>query len=68
MSVNAPLDQLLQNIDILEIGVDQVRDEFGFDAIKRFYHVVLLECAEQMPVAIFARCVEVARERMRRPL
>lgn len=56
------------NLESLEIAADQVRDEFGLDAIKRFYHVALLECAEQITPAVFARCLEVAREQMRRPL
>lgn len=60
--------QLDENILILETAADSVRDEFDFEARARFYHMTLLECAEFMPADAFARCVEVAREQMRRPL
>ncbi len=61
-------DYLDQNLATLETAADAVREEFDYAAIKRFYHMTLLECAEFMPAEVFARCVNVAREQMRRPL
>ncbi len=55
------------NIKVMETAADDVRDERGFKSIARFYHMVALECAELMAAEQFARCVEVAREQMRRP-
>ncbi len=61
-------NNLEPNLDALETAADRVREEIDFDAIRRFYHMVLLECAEKMAPKDFARCIKVAREQMRRPL
>lgn len=61
-------NNLEPNIDALETSADQVRAEFDYEAIRRFYHMVLLECAERMEPREFRKCIKVAHEQMRRPL
>ena len=62
------VSNLEPNLDALETHADQVRAEIDFDAIRRFYHMVLLECAERMSTDEFSRCLKIAREQMRKPL
>ena len=63
-----PMKNILdQNIDTLELAVDFVREEFDFDTIKWFYHLVLLECADRMHPKDFDQSVKVAQEQLRRP-
>jgi hypothetical protein len=61
------MTHLERNIDALELAADYVRDEFDFATIKRFYHMVLLECAERMQAKDFAASITEARAQLRRP-
>jgi hypothetical protein len=66
-----------RNLDALQLETSRVFQEFGpgqnvgkfgdVDTVRRFYHLLLMECAERMTAMDFAQCVSVAREQMRRP-
>ncbi len=61
------MSPLERNTDALEAAADYVREEFDFATIKRFYHMVLLECAERMKTEDFQRSITEARAQLRRP-
>jgi len=61
------MTSLERNIDALEVAAAYVQAEFDFDIIKRFYHMVLLECAERMKAEDFAKSITEARAQLRRP-
>ncbi len=61
----APLDK---NLDALHRATSEVRSEFsGHDVVKRFFHLLLLECAERMTAAEFRQSIEIARQQLRKP-
>ncbi len=54
------------NIDALELEERRVTVEFGATALSRYFHLVVLECAEHMPPSKFAECASIAREQIRK--
>jgi len=68
---------LVLNLDALETAADEVRheiaaarevrEEIKAGAVGHFYHMVLLECAELLPAEQFTKCIQIAREQIRRP-
>jgi hypothetical protein len=69
---------LAENMDSLEAAADDVRaemaaapnvrEEIKAGAVWHFYHMVLLEVAELLPADQFAKCIQISREQMRRPV
>ncbi len=62
-------DPLTVNIDLLSEATRQTAAEMPADragAVRRFYHLLLLECCERMTVADFRRSIQVAREQLGR--
>lgn len=60
------------NLDALNKATTQVRAESRDDGdrrtVQRFFHLLLMECAERMTVAEFRKSIEVAREQLRKPI
>ena len=60
-----------RNLDALQNATGEVRTEFArmdsADTVKRFFHLVLMECAERMTNRDFRRAIDIAREQLRRP-
>ncbi len=64
-------DPLTLNIDQLSEATRRTVTEAPADhnraeVIRRFYHLLLLECCERMTVADFRRSIQIAREQMGR--
>ncbi len=64
-------DPLTVNIDLLSEATRRTAAEMPADhnrteVIRRFYHLLLLECCERMTVADFRRSIQVAREQLGR--
>ena len=65
---------LERNVNQLENVAEEVRKELEIDrddlyvghAVRRFYHLALLQCAGRMSPKAFAQCIQTAQEQMRR--
>ena len=69
------MSALNQNLDALEAATVEIRQTMEIDrddsylpghATRRFRHLVLLECAERISAEEFAKCVQIAKDRLGR--
>ncbi len=68
-----PTTDLDRNLVQLSQATGEVRMEAADDAtrsssVHRFFHLLLLECAERMTPQDFRHAIEIAREQLKRPL
>ncbi len=57
-----------RNLKALHSASEDVRKRHTAYALKRFYYLLLMECAERMTPGDFIASIAIAREQLRKPL